>query len=88
MSNDIELILADYIQMGAPSMEDQKWIANYSAKILQYSKLKKVANLLASDIFQQIAIEVIYETASEIPLPRESKYFLSQEDAMDWLLQD
>lgn len=88
LANDVELILADFTHMCAPTVEDQAWIASHTAELLQHSKLRKVANLMAQDIFQQMAIEKIYEKASERPLPCESKAFVSQEDAIEWLFSD
>jgi hypothetical protein len=72
--------------MAAPTMEDQVWVANHSADLLQYSKLRRVANLMAQDLFQQIAIETIYDIASEAPLPCTSRDFVVKEDALEWLL--
>ncbi|WP_460921232.1 hypothetical protein [Pontibacter brevis] len=69
-------------------MEDQVWIAVYSAELLQHSKLRKVANLMAQDIFQQLAIERIYEKASELPMPCETREFVSREEALEWLFPD
>ncbi|WP_299824722.1 hypothetical protein [uncultured Pontibacter sp.] len=86
LEHDVELILADYRNMCSPTFEDQVWIAKNSAEVLQHSKLRRVANLLAQDIFQQIAIESIYETASKVPLPCISKDFVYKNDALDWLL--
>lgn len=88
IENDIELILADYTSMAAPTMEDQVWVANHSAELLQYSKLKRVGNLMAQDLFQQIAIGNIYDIASEVPLPCVSRDFVVKEDALEWLLSD
>lgn len=88
VDNDVELILADFTRMCAPSMEDQVWIANHTAEILQHSKLRRVANLMAQDLFQQIAIETIYEIASRTPMPCESRDFFSQEEALEWLFED
>lgn len=87
LDNGVEFILADYTLMIAPSLDDQIWIANHSAELLRHSKLKRVANVLASDIFQQVAIETIYDIASEVPLPCESRHFVSQEDALQWLFE-
>lgn len=89
MDNEVELILADYSRLCSPSMEDQVWIANHTAEILRHSKLKRVANLMAQDLFQQIAIESIYEIASKAtPLPCESRDFMNKEEALDWLLTE
>lgn len=86
VANNVALILADYTRMHAPSREDQVWIARNSAAILQHSKLRKVANIMGNDIFQQISIETIYEIASKTPMPCDSQNFVSKEDALDWLL--
>ncbi len=86
LENEVELILADFIKFCPPTLEDQVWIATHSAKLLQHSKLKRVANLLSQDVFQQIAIETIYDKAAEIPQPCECKNFMFTADAMEWLL--
>ncbi|WP_242919966.1 hypothetical protein [Pontibacter liquoris] len=86
IAHNIEFILADFSKMNAPAFEDQVWIANRSAAILQHSKLKRVANVLAMDIFEQLAIESIYEMASEIPLPCQYRDFISEQDALEWLV--
>ncbi len=85
LDNDVELILADYTAMCAPTFDDQVWIANHSAELLQHSKLRRVANLMAQDIFQQLAIESIYEIASETPMPCETRDFVSKDEALEWL---
>ncbi|MBB6612683.1 hypothetical protein H7F15_16695 [Pontibacter sp. Tf4] len=84
-ANNIELILADFSRMHAPSREDQVWIARTGARILQHSKLRKVANLTSSDIFGQIALETIYDIAAETPLPCEVRNFISEQSAAEWL---
>ncbi|WP_162054213.1 hypothetical protein [Pontibacter pamirensis] len=88
LANDVELILADFTRMCAPTVEDQVWIGKNSAELLQHSKLRKVANLMARDIFQQMAIDNIYDKASELPMPCESRTFVSKFDAMEWLMAD
>lgn len=88
LENGVELILADYTKMCAPNLEDQVWIANHTARLLQHSKLKRVANILAKDLFQQLAIESIYEKASAVDLPCESRDFIAKEDAMEWLYEE
>ncbi|MFD3003301.1 hypothetical protein ACFS7Z_23265 [Pontibacter toksunensis] len=88
LDNEVELILADYTRMHATTVEDQVWIATHSAEKLQHSRLRKVANVMAHDVFQQIAIENIYEKASEIPLPCVSEAFFTKEAALDWLFSD
>lgn len=85
LDNDVELILADFSKMTGPSLEDQVWIANHSADLLKHSKLKRVANVLAPDLFQQVAIENIYDIASEVPMPCITKDFVSKEEALHWL---
>ncbi|PRY09990.1 hypothetical protein CLV24_11658 [Pontibacter ummariensis] len=88
LEQNIELILADFTCMCAPTMQDQVWIAKHTAELLQHSRLRRVANLLAQDIFRQRAIENIYEKASQTPMPCETRDFVSEEDALIWLLSD
>ncbi|CAM3734327.1 hypothetical protein POKO110462_17730 [Pontibacter korlensis] len=88
LANDVECMLADYVKMHAPSLSDQVWIATHSAELLQHRKLVRVANLLAQDVFQQKAIETIHEKASTVPLPCETREFLSMQEAMEWLLKE
>ncbi|GAA4441560.1 hypothetical protein GCM10023188_40220 [Pontibacter saemangeumensis] len=88
LAHDVELILADFSKMHAPSLEDQVWIANRSAQLLQHSKLRRVANILSLDVFEQIAIENIYALASNLPMPCETREFVSKEEAMEWLFSD
>ncbi|WP_299990927.1 hypothetical protein [uncultured Pontibacter sp.] len=85
IENEIELVLVDYTHMLPPSLQDQNWIATHSAAILQYSKLKRVANVMGYDIFQQISIETINEIAYRYPLPFESRDFMFKDDAFEWL---
>lgn len=85
LKNNVELILADYTLMIAPSLDDQVWIANHTADLLQHSKLRKVANIMAQDMFQQLAIQTIYGIASEVPLPCESRDFVMKREALKWL---
>ncbi|WP_439882531.1 hypothetical protein ACSX1A_05050 [Pontibacter sp. MBLB2868] len=85
LDNKVEYILADFTKLCAPSLEDQLWIAKQAGNLLKDSKLKKVANVMPTDFFQQIAIENIYEKASEIPQPCETRAFLFESDAVAWL---
>ncbi|PVY37312.1 hypothetical protein [Pontibacter virosus] len=85
MDNEVELVMVDYTFMLPPSLQDQNWIATHSAAILQHSKLKRVANVMGSDIFQQISIETINEIAYKFPLPFKSRDFMFRDDAQEWL---
>ncbi|TPE46215.1 hypothetical protein FJM65_02410 [Pontibacter mangrovi] len=86
LAYNVTCILADYRLMHAPTLSDQAWIAKHTGKLLQHSKLERVANLLAPDVFQQKAIETIYEKASEMPQPCETRDFIEEQDAIKWLM--
>lgn len=88
LSKGIELLLYDYTLLFAPNLDDQVWIANHSAELLQHSRVKKIANLMAQDLFQQIPLEGVNDTFSDISLHCESRDFLSKEEALEWLLSD
>lgn len=85
LDNDIELILSDYSRMSIPMLDDQVWISNHFAELLHHSKLRKVANLMAQDLFQQVAIPTIFYPASEAHLHCESRDFETKEEALEWL---
>lgn len=42
---------------------------------------------MAQDIFQQMAIEKIYQKAYEQSFPGESRSFVSEDDAIEWLFE-
>ena len=85
LANKIAFILSDYSRMSAPLLDDQVWISNHFSDLLHHSRLRKVANLMAQDLFQQVAIQTIYDMASEVPLHCESRDFVSKEEALEWL---
>ncbi|WP_281163486.1 hypothetical protein [Pontibacter roseus] len=43
---------------------------------------------MAQDLFQQIAIQTIYEIASKLSMPCESRDFVSREEALEWLFSE
>lgn len=85
VDNHVEFILADYSRMSAPSFDDQVWVANHSADLLRHSRLRLVANVLANDLLQQLAIGTIYDLASA-STRFESRDFVHKDDALKWLL--
>ncbi|MCX2741520.1 hypothetical protein [Pontibacter anaerobius] len=86
LENDVELLLADYLNLSAPVVEDQVWVARHSAPLLRKSRLRKVANLLAQNIFQQLAVENFYEKEAVLPRNCVRREFVSNNDALVWLL--
>ncbi|MDX5443061.1 MAG: hypothetical protein LPJ89_04675 [Hymenobacteraceae bacterium] len=88
LEHDVELLLNDYTLLLIPNLEDQVWVANHAAELLQHSKIRKIANLMAQDLFQQIPLEGVNDSFSNVPLHSESRDFLSADEALQWLLSD
>ena len=85
IANDVEYLIEDYSCMSAPSMDDQVWISNHTAVLLHHSKLRRVANLMAQDLFQQIGMEYHHETTAKITVLCESRDFVTKDEALEWL---
>lgn len=93
-TNCIELIqqenltrwLADNREMKAIRQADQQWFVETILPVLRQSSLKRMATLVSDDIFNQMAIDHIYEEAGNID-HIEMRDFNDDVKAMTWLLR-
>lgn len=83
---DINYVLVDSRKMGfvvTPELQD--WVnMNVLSALIPY--VKKIAFLMPSDIFEQVAIQQAMEEQKD-ELPIQAKYFDSDEDAKNWIAE-
>lgn len=79
--------LADNRKLKAIRRQDQEWLEKNMIPHLATSSLRKLATLIAEDIFGQMAIDSIYSKSTNL-INFEHQYFKSEEAAKAWLTQD
>lgn len=81
---DINCVLVDSRQMRfLVEPEIQEWV-NANIIVMIASFLKKIAFLLSSDIFEEVAIKQAMEEQKD-GLPFQTKYFADEQEARQWL---
>lgn len=81
----LENVLLNNQRLGMLTLEDQGWLVNTSIGLLPETNLKKLAVVTAADSLQQMSSEVIGCKLKEARLPYTAHYFLSEEEAIEWL---
>ena len=76
--------LTDNRKMKAVRKADQEWFAQEIISIMANSSLRKFAVLMAEDIFNQMAVENIYQHTTRIN-NFEMKFFDNEATALAWL---
>jgi hypothetical protein len=79
--------LTDNRKMKAIRQADQEWFEQHIVPRMATSSLRKFATLISEDIFNQMAVEKLYQHASHL-IPFEMKMFKDESAAYKWLKQD
>lgn len=80
-------ILSDARMLGPLDPVDQKWTVDEWLPKAVEAGYNRIALLVPTDVFSQIAVEDIMEGASESATTVQDRYFDTLESAADWLKQ-
>ncbi|QCR21335.1 hypothetical protein [Pontibacter sp. SGAir0037] len=87
LTNTVWYVLVDVRKLGMPNVADQVWSTGLVKNALYRSEVKRIATIMAGDIFQQNMIQKMsVQTRREYNLPYDSEFFLTESEAMEWLL--
>jgi hypothetical protein len=78
--------LADNRKMKAIRKQDQEWLLQEMAPKLGRSSLRRMATLVSEDIFNQMAVESMYQKANGL-FRFDHQYFKDEISALLWLKQ-
>ncbi len=82
----IEKAVANAQALGTLSPEAKEWMATAFYELLSKTKLKKLARVLPSNLFHQIALESVAARAEALGVTKfQVKNFSNQEEALKWL---
>ncbi len=81
-------LLLNNQRLGVLTLEDQGWLVSMAKELLPKSKLQKLAVVTAPDTLQQLSSEAIGKRLQEASLKHVARYYLLEEEAIDWLLSD
>ncbi|WP_187263947.1 hypothetical protein [Pontibacter beigongshangensis] len=83
---DLNKLLINNCRMGVLTIEDQGWLGRFSVEVISKSKLQRLAIISSFDILQQLTNEVLDGKVKEATPPFDTRYFLTEQDALEWLL--
>ncbi|MDX5418067.1 MAG: hypothetical protein LPK09_02545 [Hymenobacteraceae bacterium] len=86
MEQKLERVLLNNQRLGVLTLEDQGWLVTTSIELLPRTSLKKLAVVTSADALQQMSSEAIGFKLKEANLPYEARYFLSVDEAREWLM--
>ncbi len=75
-------------RLGVLTLEDQGWLINTAQHVLPKTRLKKLAMVTSPDALQQMSSEAISGKLKQANPQLETRCFLSEEDAREWLQSD
>jgi hypothetical protein len=75
-------------RLGALTLEDQGWLINTAQRMLPKTNLKKLAMVTSPDALQQMSSETVGCKLKQANPQLETRCFLSEEDATEWLQSD
>ena len=85
--HDIFYWLADNRKLNAIRNSDQEWFLKEIGPRMAQSSLKKMATIVAEDIFNQMAVDNLFVKGNEF-IKFDNHYFKAEEDALAWLQKD
>lgn len=83
---DVEKLLVNNQRMGVLTMDDQGWLAKISIEVISNSHLRYLAIVSSTDALQQMTNEVLDKRVKVAAPAFITQYFLSEEDALEWLV--
>lgn len=82
----LERVMLNNQRLGILTLEDQGWLVTTSIEVSAKCHLKRLAVVTSPDALQQLSSDAIGYKLKEANLPYEIRYFLSEEEASEWLL--
>ncbi|MHC2991486.1 hypothetical protein OB13_07785 [Pontibacter sp. HJ8] len=82
----LERVMLNNQRLGILTLEDQGWLITTSIEVLAKCHLKRLAVVTSPDALQQMSSDAIGCRLKAANLPYVTKYFLSEEEATEWLL--
>lgn len=84
----IKGLLLNNQRLGVLTLEDQAWLISTAGRLLPQTSLQKLAVVTSADALQQMSSETIGKKLKEACLKHNTNYFLSEEEAREWLQSD
>ena len=87
LERDIQKLLVNNQRMGVLTMDDQGWLAKISIEVISKSNLTHLAIVSSTNVLQQMTNEVLDKRVKGASPYFDTQYFLSEEDALEWLMK-
>jgi hypothetical protein len=84
----LEHMLLNNQRLGVLTLEDQAWLVATAIELIPKMSLKKLAVVNSADALQQMSSELIGCKLKDANLPHTTWYFLTEEEAKEWMLGD
>jgi hypothetical protein len=84
----LEHMLLNNQRLGTLTLEDRGWLISTAIALIPKMSLKKLAVVNSADAMQQMSSEVIGCKLKEANMPHTTRYFLTEEEAREWMLGD
>ncbi|WP_018477655.1 hypothetical protein [Pontibacter roseus] len=88
MEHRLERVLLNNQRLGILTLEDQGWLVSASVELLPKTNIKKLAVVTSADALQQMSSEAIGCRLKAAALCHHARYFLTEEEAIEWLLSE
>lgn len=88
IEHKLNKLLLNNQRMGVLTLEDQGWLVSMAKELLPKSNLQKLAVITSANALQQMSSEKIGQRLQDASLQHANRYFLGEEEAMDWLLTE
>ncbi|MEJ8757236.1 hypothetical protein WG947_09535 [Pontibacter sp. H259] len=85
IENQIQKVVVQNQRLGTLTLEDQGWLVTTTIEFISKSAIEQMAVITSADVMQQMASETIKSRIMKSNLPFQSRHFLSESEAMDWL---
>ena len=83
----VERAVANAQDLGSLPAASKDWLSTTFYQLLSQTQLKKLARVMPSSVFHQIALESVVTRAEALGVTKfEVKNFVSQQDALNWML--
>ena len=87
LAHNLDKLLVNNQRMGVLTMDDQGWLAKISIEVISKSNLKRLAIISSTNMLQQLTNEVLDKKVKDATPFFDTQYFLSEEEALEWLTQ-
>ncbi|MCX2739837.1 hypothetical protein [Pontibacter anaerobius] len=85
LAHNLKKLLVNNQRMGVLTMDDQAWLAKISIEVISRSELQRLAIVSSTNMLQQLTNEVLDDKVKKATPYFETQYFLTDEEAKEWL---